>query len=264
MSNQDNTKKIPLSQGKFALVDAEDYERLMKYNWCASWNGRNNGWIVHRQSAKRDISMTREIMLPPRGARVMFKDHDSLNLRRANLQIVSHSESRQHGRLRKNKTSIYKGVHWDKESQKWRALIEKDGKHYYLGRFSNEEDAARTHDEKALELYGDTALLNFSDNNGTPAVANCKFCRGPRRNNTVGNHVISRPKKTGSSQFKGVHWCKTRRRWIAKIGFKGKTYHLGNFVKESDAARAYDEAAVKMFGEGAYLNFPQKRLKHAQ
>ena len=262
-----NTRKIPMTQGKFALVDAEDYEWLSKYNWRAS--NSKSLWSVKRErregGRQKSISMASEIMRPPIGAKVTFKNYDSLDCRKANMQIVSHSEAMQHReKLNKNKTSLYKGVFWAKANQKWRASIAKDGKRYYLGYFSDEEEAARTYDEKALELYGETASLNCSDNSGTPAVVNHKRLRPARKSNIGRRGISRRPLRKKTSQFKGVCWHKDARKWTARIKLEGKGYYLGCFAKEADAARAYDEAAVGMFGEGAYLNFPQKRLKHAQ
>lgn len=60
------------------------------------------------------------------------------------------------------------------------------------------------------------------------------------------------------SKYKGVgkkHRGKTTR-WNAQLGIHGYQIHLGYFHKEEDAARAYDEAARKFFGEFACLNFP--------
>ena len=55
-----------------------------------------------------------------------------------------------------------------------------------------------------------------------------------------------------TSKFKGVYWNKQTRCWRAKA----KRTHLGDFLNESDAARAYDKEAKKVFGEFARLNFP--------
>lgn len=60
--------------------------------------------------------------------------------------------------------------------------------------------------------------------------------------------------KKGSSRFKGVCLRKNGR-WLAHIQCNHKIYHLGYFGSEEDAAKAYDDAAKKMFGEFACLNF---------
>ena len=56
------------------------------------------------------------------------------------------------------------------------------------------------------------------------------------------------------SGFKGVSLRKTGK-WNAYIRVNGKTLHLGNFDEKVDAAKAYDEAAKKYFGEFAKTNF---------
>ena len=57
-----------------------------------------------------------------------------------------------------------------------------------------------------------------------------------------------------SSKFKGVNWHKMAAKWRAQVKVDGKTKHLGYFASEIDAARAYDTAALKYFGEFALLN----------
>lgn len=66
-----------------------------------------------------------------------------------------------------------------------------------------------------------------------------------------------RRKKAGlTSKFRGVSWHKRDLIWHAQIRADGKQIHIGYFENEIDAARAYDAAALKYFGKGAYLNFP--------
>jgi hypothetical protein len=57
-----------------------------------------------------------------------------------------------------------------------------------------------------------------------------------------------------TSRFKGVSWMPARGKWRAAIGVAMKSVHLGLFTNESEAARAYNAAAQKHFGEFARLN----------
>lgn len=57
-----------------------------------------------------------------------------------------------------------------------------------------------------------------------------------------------------SSRFKGVTWDKNRARWIARITVQGKGIHLGRFEEETEAAKAYDNAAIQHFGQFARTN----------
>jgi hypothetical protein len=58
------------------------------------------------------------------------------------------------------------------------------------------------------------------------------------------------------SQFKGVSFDRRHNRWFATIWFEGRSISLGSFLDEVEGARAYDRAALELFGEYAWLNFP--------
>lgn len=66
---------------------------------------------------------------------------------------------------------------------------------------------------------------------------------------------------TNSSGYKGVHWSKNKNRWVAQIRSGGsKKKSLGCYSTAEEAAKAYDRAAIKEFGEFAWLNFPSDAL----
>lgn len=79
---------------------------------------------------------------------------------------------------------------------------------------------------------------------------NLRICdlRGNARNST------GKPNHRMYSRYKGVTFDKARLKFIAQIGANGKNFYLGGFDKEEDAARAYNEAALKHHGEYARLN----------
>jgi hypothetical protein len=68
------------------------------------------------------------------------------------------------------------------------------------------------------------------------------------------NPINRRVNINNLSGYKGVSWFKPEQKWRAQIQYKKVVYHLGCFEKRIDAARAYNEAALKYHGEFANLN----------
>lgn len=66
-------------------------------------------------------------------------------------------------------------------------------------------------------------------------------------------------KKT-SSEFKGVCWNKKNSNWMSKISKHGKQIYLGSFKHEIDAARAYNEKAIELYGNHIIINNIEEEL----
>lgn len=67
--------------------------------------------------------------------------------------------------------------------------------------------------------------------------------------------------KKSSSSYKGVAWHNRDKKWCANIKIEDKLKHLGYFTDEIEAAKAYDKAALELFGEFARPNFPQNKIE---
>lgn len=74
----------------------------------------------------------------------------------------------------------------------------------------------------------------------------------PATNSQQQMNKASRPH---TSRYKGVHWAKDRSRWTASIRINGRKKTIGHFVKEKDAAKAYDSMAIQHHGDFAVTNF---------
>jgi hypothetical protein len=155
---------IPLTQGKYAIVDAEDYERVSRYKWCLSRSG--NQLYAQRRSHGKTIRMHQFIMNPPKGMVVDHIDGNGLNNRRSNLRICTRRQNGWNLRRRKRPgaPSQYVGVYPYKDRPgKWYVKVQCRGEVTNLGPFDSDIEAARARDRKARELFGEFARLNFPE-----------------------------------------------------------------------------------------------------
>lgn len=77
---------------------------------------------------------------------------------------------------------------------------------------------------------------------------------------TIQQNSQSRKKQKGTtSKYKGVSFDRQHRKWQVSIRVNHKHIHLGRFRSESAAARCYNKAALKYFGEFALTNHPNDK-----
>lgn len=164
-------KTVPLygkkAAGRVALVDDEDYDLVMQYRWYVYERTRNNRThgpyaqaVIKRGGQQTAIKMHRLITDWPM---IDHRDNNGLNNQRSNLRPTTAVRNQQNGRSCLNSTSKFKGVSWDRNRKRWQAQIKAGPRNVFLGRFSDEEVAARAYDEAALEAFGEHAHLNFPD-----------------------------------------------------------------------------------------------------
>jgi hypothetical protein len=158
-------KRIPLTQGKYAIVDDGDYKWLSQWKWYAV-KSYNTYYAVraYSRSCRKPIYMHKLILNPPDGFKSDHRNNNGLDNRRQNLRICTNSQNSQNKRAGQSGTSQYKGVYWHKQGKRkkrWVASIMTNYKPIHLGYFQNEIEAARAYDKEAKELFGEFAYTNF-------------------------------------------------------------------------------------------------------
>ena len=155
-------KKIPLTQGKFAIVDDCQFEELNKYSWCVTSHGyAKRGY---RKDGKQFVVyMHRVVAGCKKGLEVDHINHNKLDNRAENLRVCTSSQNKRNIKPYTQKQhSKYKGVSLNKRINKWRAYIKINRKQISLGMYFCEIEAAKAYDKKAKELFGEHAYLNFA------------------------------------------------------------------------------------------------------
>lgn len=159
------TCEIPLTQGQITIVDVEDFEWLNKFKWHAvyikktkTWEAARNCYCRWGDKKIRKIRMSRQIMNAPINMKVDHRNHDTLNNRRCNLRVCTHSQNMMN--RKPNLNHQFKGFCWIKKLKKWRASIRLNHKPITIGYFDSEVEAARAYDVRAKKLFGEFALTN--------------------------------------------------------------------------------------------------------
>lgn len=160
---------IPVATGYHALVDDDDFERLMRWSWCSS-KPRGSATIYARRNErfgprcldqKSSVWMHREILVVPDDVMVDHVNSNGLDNQRHNLRQADNSLNGRNRRPIPHKTSQYKGVDWHGEMRKYRARITvSKGKTVVVGYSADEAVAARLYNAAAIEHFGAFARLN--------------------------------------------------------------------------------------------------------
>jgi hypothetical protein len=165
-------RTISLTRGLVALVDAADYEWLTRHKWYAvhCWADK---FYAGRRNCGTKLYMHRAIL---DASPDMYVDHvngDTLDNRRANIRMATHSENQYNRGTQANNTSGYKGVALSVDNRpgrrnRWVAQIKANGKSVYIGSFATAEAAYAAYCEAAMQYHGE---FSYAGNQASKPVA---------------------------------------------------------------------------------------------
>lgn len=87
------------------------------------------------------------------------EDADRSNNRWLNLREAANGPNIQNSKLRVDNSSGVKGVHWDAQHKKWRAVLTTNGVSVRLGRFASLEEAASVIEAARMRDHGEFARV---------------------------------------------------------------------------------------------------------
>lgn len=162
VDNGDGTISVPLTQGKWALIDADcdQLAVIAASNWQATRSRNGKVWYarrnIPRESGGQSTQALHQLILPGY-PEVDHKDGNGLNNCRSNLRGCTTAENNRNRGAGRNSTTGFKGVCFRADIQKFQAHICISRRKKHLGFFSTAELAHVAYCRAAEELHGEFA-----------------------------------------------------------------------------------------------------------
>jgi hypothetical protein len=153
-------KQIPLTQGQFALVDDDDFERVNQFKWQAAYSPITDSFYAVRRTPapeRKAIWMARFIMQTPPDMICDHVNHDTLNNQKSNLRNCTRAENKMNQRSQNTVTGM-KNIYVHKK--RYRVEIMLDYKKVYLKSFKNLEEAIQARNEALKKYHGDFSNID--------------------------------------------------------------------------------------------------------
>ena len=147
-------KTIPLSQGKVALVDDCDFERVSTRKWYAAKDTDNLWYAV---AVSDGVRLHRFILGVP--DLIDHRNGNGLDCRRSNLRIASVSQNQHNVKVNIRNTTGYRGVY--RHGRRWYALAQTNKQRFYLGCYATAREAAEAYDQHVRATRGEFGRTNF-------------------------------------------------------------------------------------------------------
>ncbi len=135
------------------IIDAKNKNYVENYTMWVNTQGYVK---IYYEGKSREFSRVMlGILDQPSSTRADHIDHNPLNDSKANLRVVTCGENAQNREKKKDCSSSYKGVVWDKNKQKWGVSASHNGVRTHLGFFAKEDEfeAGKMYDRYIVFKY---------------------------------------------------------------------------------------------------------------
>lgn len=150
-----------LKHNIITIIDEDMCFLFEQYTYFSHFDSKSKKWYVHRKEKGKTKSLHRDILQPNSTQLVDHINGNTLDNRKSNLRLCTKSENNFNVTTnRKNNTSGYKGVSWNKQQNKWKAYIQYNKKNIFLGYFLLASEAAKVYNKAAVKYHGNFANLN--------------------------------------------------------------------------------------------------------
>lgn len=157
MARRAKTITMKGSRGLNFIVCECHYELVRGFKWHVSRAGyvARSIWDKGRGRNEKMIYLHRFIMNAPANKNVDHRDTDPLNNCCWNLRLATQRENLANTGMWGHNISGFKGVSLHKQTGKWQAYINQNGRRHSLGLFEAKEEAAKARARAAVERWGE-------------------------------------------------------------------------------------------------------------
>lgn len=161
-------KEIPLTRGKFAVVDNENFDSLSQNKWHYWIDPKSLvEYAVRHKKIKGKVQrlmMHREITRSSHNLVIDHRNGNGLDNRRENLRTCTKVQNNMNRKPNKSNQTGLKGISWNTQIRKWKAGIGFKGKAINLGHYYDKRTAALVYRLFSVLYYGEFAFSERGKN----------------------------------------------------------------------------------------------------
>jgi hypothetical protein len=151
--------------GEEIFIEYKDLFWFSKFKfYVVQGNGQSKYVVANYKEKNRTIQLHQLILPAPEGFEIDHINNNGLDNRRSNLRIVTHQQNQNNMPKKRNSSSKYYGVYFDKDRKNWVVCTNYNGKSKALGRYVSEIEAACAYDNFII-LNKLNKKINFGSKN---------------------------------------------------------------------------------------------------